>query len=96
MTTTDRWNQEAIIRAQYFAVRTITMAVVAFVGVTLASVAIGALLVLVIAPDPLSYPGWVDGLIQFLVIGGGVWFVTFLVMSLRALRSHFWFHNHIV
>ena len=61
MTGTERWNNQALALAHYYATRAIAMAVVAFVGLILASVVITAILVLVIAADPSTYLGWVNG-----------------------------------
>ena len=90
------WNNQALTFANYFAIRTITLAVVAFVGLFLAGAAIAAIAVFVISENPFLYPAWVEPVIGFFAIGGGLWFVVFLVMSLQALRRHTWFHGQLI
>lgn len=82
--------------SRYWAVRSITMAVAAFSGLILASVTISAIVIFVVADDPFSYPAWVDSILGFLGVGGAIWFVSLLVMSINALRRHMEYHKRIV
>ena len=92
----DAWNSQALTFANYFAMRTITMAVVAFVGLFLTGAAIAAIVVFVISENPFSYPAWVNPVTGFLAVSGALWFVVFLVLSLQALRQHAWYHRQII
>jgi hypothetical protein len=43
-----------------------------------------------------SQPEWIEPVVGFFGVGGFLWFVTFLVMSINAMRLHSFYHRQIV
>lgn len=98
MTSDDSLTVQAFLRenAQYLAIRAVALAVMAFIGLLIASLAVSAIAVYVVADSPFDYPSWADILIGFFVVAGTLWFVTFLILSLGAFRRHSWFHRNLI
>jgi hypothetical protein len=95
--TTASSRHDPIDLANYLARRTVMLAVVAFVGLTLSLIIVSGLsYIWVSSADPFNQPDWLEPVIGFFGVGGFLWFVVFLIMSINAMRLHSFYHRQIV